>query len=94
MWVTTEGGDYDNALLKPYEEALHKAKVTVSSPLLHGVLGCAALLCAVLMTCCAVTSTHEAWGAVGLCYAVLCCASSWRPMTYDGVDQHACMLTH
>lgn len=31
VWVTTEGGDYDNTVLKPYEEALHEAKVKAPS---------------------------------------------------------------
>ena len=51
VWVTTEGGDYDNTLLKPYEEALHKAKVTFS-PVSVSMTCCAVLCCAVL--CCAV----------------------------------------
>ena len=27
VWITTEGGDYDNAGLQPYKEAMSAAKV-------------------------------------------------------------------
>lgn len=49
VWVTTEGGDYDNTVLKPYEEALQSAKVLDNCvQLCCSVLYCAVLCCAVL----------------------------------------------
>ena len=86
VWVTTEGGDIDNTVLKPYEEALQRAKVVPQCHLLHtslciAMLCCAVLCCAVL--CCGILGWHcnirnattvpSATCCTGLQYVILNC---------------------